>query len=358
MPIVAMIGLTHPHSRMYLDTLDMVDEVEAVVLADEDADAAREAAGRWPKAVAAHGDPHAALAHPGVTHALIAVPNDRAVPLIIGAIERGLGVFTEKPGARTAAEFRPVLDALARRPAPFAVAYLNRWQPALRQMRDLFQDGAIGELRSVELRMVTTQPRLRDPRHWLFNGEIAGGGILTWLACHWLDWVRFATGQEYARVSAELATLSDEPITVEDTAAVAFRLAGGAVGSLHAGYLLSTGTPGYEGTNSDWAIHLRGSHGTLAYRRGLQDEPLILESSAAGWRHASPRAYSLTTPRERGYGGLAGNDFFRAFLAAGPGDPTPHPLGRVPGPTDALCVLELLDAIHQSARDGRAVTLG
>ena len=352
MPTIAMLGLTHPHSRMYLDTLDVVDEVAAIVLCDEDEGVAREVAGRTRKAVATYGDPDQALSHPGVTHALIAVPNDRAVPLIVAAIERGLGVFTEKPGARSAAEFQPVLAALERRPVPFTMAYLNRWQPTLRQMRELFQQGAIGELRAVELRMVTTQVRLRDPGHWLFNGEIAGGGILTWLACHWLDWVRYASGQEYARVSAELATLSGEAISVEDTAAVTFRLAGGAVGSLHAGYLLSAGKPGYEGTSSDWAIHLRGSHGSLGYHRGTQgDEPLILESSAPGWRNASPRAYHLTTPRERGYGGLAGNDFFRAFLAAGLHDPTPVTA------LDALRILELLDAIHEASREGRTVEL-
>jgi predicted dehydrogenase len=354
MPTVALLGLTHPHSRMYLDTLDVVDEVSAIALCDEDEAATREVAGRTRKAVATYDDPTRALAHPGVTHALIALPNDRAVPAIVAAIERGLGVFTEKPGARTAVEFRPVLAALERRPVPFAAAYLNRWQPTLRQLRDLYHQGAIGELRSVELRMVTTQVRLRDPRHWLFRRDIAGGGILTWLACHWLDWIRFATGQEYARVSAELAILSGEAISVEDTAAVAFRLTGGAVGSLHAGYLLSTGTPGYEGTNSDWAIHLRGSHGTLAYRRGTQgDEPLILETSAPGWHQASPRAYHLTVTRERGYGGLAGNDFFHAFLAAGPHNPA----SELPGAHDALRVLELLDAIHEAAREGRTITL-
>ena len=354
MAIVAMIGLTHPHSRMYLDTLDMVDEVAELVLCDEDADAAREIAGRTPKSVATYSDPDRALAHPGVTHALIALPNDRAVPQIVAAIELGLGVFTEKPGARTAAEFQPVLAALDRQPVPFAAAYLNRWQPSLRQMRDLFQQGAIGDLHSVELRMVTTPVRLRDPNHWLFKGEIAGGGILTWLACHWLDWVRFATGQDYTRVSAELATLSPEPITVEDTAAVTFRLANGAVGSLHAGYLLSTGNVGYEGTNYDWAIHLRGSHGTLAYRRNAQgDDPVFMETSAPGWRHASPRAYHLTMPRERGYGGAAGNDFFRTFLAAGPGDAA----SDLPGATDALRVLEVLDAIHDASREGRTVEL-
>ena len=30
---VALVGVTHPHARMYLDTLDALDEVVGVVLA-------------------------------------------------------------------------------------------------------------------------------------------------------------------------------------------------------------------------------------------------------------------------------------------------------------------------------------
>ena len=43
---VAMIGLTHPHSRMYLETLDVTDDVGAIVLCDADLGAARD----WPRA--------------------------------------------------------------------------------------------------------------------------------------------------------------------------------------------------------------------------------------------------------------------------------------------------------------------
>lgn len=346
---VAMIGLTHPHSRMYLETLDVVDEVGAIVLCDPDEGAASAFAARYPKTVATVADLDAALARPGLTHALVALPNDRTPAALERLIGAGLGVFTEKPGARSAEEFLPVLAALERRRAPLAVAYTNRWEPTLRQMRDLYLGGAIGTLRSVELRMVTTQVRLRDPERWLFKREAAGGGVLTWLGCHWLDFVRYVTGEEFARVGAELAALSEEAITVEDTAAVTFRLAGGAVGSLHSGYLLATGAPGYEGTNSDWTVILRGSQGAVGYHRGAQDEPLWLESDAPGWRNASPRLYHLTPPPARGYGGMAGCDFFRTFLAAGPGDPVPA------GPTDALRVLEVLDAIYEAGRTGRAV---
>ncbi|MGN6675087.1 MAG: Gfo/Idh/MocA family protein [Thermomicrobiales bacterium] len=343
---VALVGVTHPHARMYLDTLDALDEVAGVVLCDADTQAASEVATRVPKVVGVYGELAEALADPAVTHVLVALPNDQTPAALVRAIEAGKSVFAEKPCARSAAEFAPVRAALARQPVPFGVAYLNRAHPAMRQIRELYQAGALGRLTAVELRMVTTQVRLRNPNHWLFKRAVAGGGILTWLGCHWLDLVRYLTGDEYASVSAQLATLGDDGIDVEDTAAVTFRLAGGAVGSLYAGYLLPSGPAGYEGTSYDQAVILRGTAGTVTFQR---DRPLLLESIAPGWGDASPRAYDFTLPAARGYGGRHGLAFFQRFFSATPDEAT------LPGAVDALRVLEVLDAIYEAGRTGRTV---
>ena len=148
------------------------------------------------------------------------------------------------------------------------------------------------------------------------------------------------------RVQAELATTSGEAIDVEDTAAVAFRTAGGAVGSLHAGYLLAVGNPGYRAAGHDIAMILRGTLGAIYYTGGRQEAPLLLESVAPGWRTASRRTYQFTPTPSPGYGGLAGLDFFRAFLAAQPGDATPADA------VDALRMLEVLDAIYAAGAAG------
>ena len=205
---VAMIGLTHPHTSMYLETLDELGEVGGVPLCDPDAATAQETVASFRKAAGVYPNLESLLARADFTHARVAVPNDRSAALLTRLIDAGKHVFTEKPAARTAAEFQPVLAALARRPVAFAIAYLNRWLPAMRQLRELYQGGALGRLTSVELRMVTTQPRFRDPGHWLFRREVAGGGILMWLGCHWLDLLRYVTGEEITQVSAQLATTS------------------------------------------------------------------------------------------------------------------------------------------------------
>jgi predicted dehydrogenase len=344
---VALVGLTHPHAEMYLETLEALDEVAGIVVVDED-EAARL---RVPSAKvrARCVDLADALEQPEVTHVLVALPNDRTPATLVQAIEAGKGVFTEKPGARSATEFESVLAALARRPVPFTVAYLNRWSAPIRQVRDLFRAGAIGRLTSVELRMVTTQVAMRNPGSWLFQREVVGGGVLAWLGCHWLDALRYVTGDEIVRVQAELATVGGEAVDVEDAAAVSFRTAGGAVGTLHAGYLLAVGNPGYRNAGHDIAMTLRGTLGAITYTGGRNEGPLLLESVAPEWASASRRSFQFTPTPSPGYGGRSGLDFFRAFLNAVPGEPTPADA------TDALRLLEVLDATYAAAESGQAV---
>ena len=337
---VAMVGLTHPHAGMWLETLDALDEVGGVVLCDPNATARTEAAARWGKTVTAVPDLAAALAHPGVTHALVAVPTDENPATLVQIIDAGRHVLTEKPGARSAAEFAPVQAALARRPVAFAVAYLNRLHPAILRIRDLFRAGAIGRLMTVEVRVVTTQPRFRDPTHWLFRHESAGGGIVSWLGCHWLDAVRSVTGAEFTEATAQIGTLSGTAIDVEDAAAVAFRLSNGAVGSLHAGYLLASGAEGYRGTRYDIALTLRGTGGLLAFRRDDAGETATFESVVPGWETGGTVPLPFVVPPAPGYGGSYGQAFVQAWLAASAG------AGASPADdTDALRLLQLLDSL-------------
>lgn len=348
---VALIGLTHPHSAMYLQTLAVLDEVGEILLVDRDAALARRVAADLPKVTKTYGDVDRLLEDDVLTHALVTVPTDQSVSILTRLIESDKHVFTEKPTARSAAEFAPLLTALARHPVTFAVAYMGRRRPVTRQMHFLYQDGAIGRLLSAELRMITTQVRFRDPGHWLFDREIAGGGIVSWLGCHLLDMLRYVTGEEITRVAAQLAATNGEAITVEDTAAVSFRLAGGGVGSLHAGYLLSSGAPGYEGTSYDRKMILRGTEGTLTYQpSGQGEDSLVLESTAPGWQTTAPQRFVFSSPTRPGYGGQTGLDSFREFLSPGADD-------VLAGPVDALRVLETLDAIAEADRTERTVTI-
>jgi predicted dehydrogenase len=349
--LIGMIGLTHPHAAAYLRTLDALDAVEGIVPWDPDAEAGDRAMQGCRKAKGLCADLQSMLARSDVPIVLVALPTNQVPDAVTQAARAGKHIICEKPCARSANEFRPVLAALEEHRARFTACYLWRANPAIQYMRSLVLAGALGRLTSVELRMVTTQVRLRDPGHWLFQREVAGGGILSWLGCHWLDVLRYLTAQEMISVSAMIGTLSGEAIDVEDVASVSFRLSGGAVGSLYAGYLLSAGQAGYEGAGYDQSIILRGTHGTLRHVKDGDEQVVTLESGAAAWQTAPHQTYRFRLPSLSAYGGAHGlafvDDFIRLALT-GEGQP-------LVTTQDALRVLEMLDAIYRSAKDGRMV---
>ena len=88
--------------------------------------------------------------------------------------------------------------------------------------------------------MITSTVQQRNPDHWLFDRAQGGrGAILHWLAIHTVDLIRYISGLEYQGVSAHKATLSGTGIDVEDVLAASFCMDNGALGSLHAGYVLA-----------------------------------------------------------------------------------------------------------------------
>jgi len=350
---VGVIGLTHPHSSAHLRTFQYLDEVEAIAVCDASAEARERVRSEVPKVDAAYAAIDDLLARDDIPVVAVVLPNDVTPGVAARCAEAGKHVLCETPCARSAAEVLPVTDALQRQSRLFCVYYVWRANPAILEMRRLVQAGAVGRLTSVELRMVTTQVGLRDPSHWLFRRDVAGGGILSWLGCHWLDLLRFLTGREVVRVAAMVDTISGEGIDVEDVASVAMQLEGGAVASRYAGYLLPSGRPGYENPGYDMGLILRGTEGTISHPGYGSEQALTVESVAAEWQTAPLRMTRFSLPEVPAYGGAHGAAFVRRFLrAAVAGE------GTSPAPAaDAMGVLRLLDAIYLSAAEERTVRL-
>jgi predicted dehydrogenase len=346
--VVGMVGLTHPHTAMHLRTLGALARVDGVVLCDPDSAARERVAAEFPKTAGVVGDLDALLARPDVPVVLIAVPNDRAPAVIARAAEAGKHVLAEKPCARSAAELRPAVDATARRGTKFGVFYTWRANPAMRKLRALIQQGAIGRLISAELRMVTTQVAVRDPSHWLFKRDVAGGGIASWLGGHWLDLLRYVSGEEVDQVVALTGIVGGPAIDVEDLVSASLRLSDGGIASFYAGYLLAHGKAGYEGADYDRAFLVRGTTGNIAYAEEENDLILALER-AAPTADAGREIFRFSPPPSPAYGGAPGLAFVEEFL-----DAALTGVGDGPAPIEAAQrVLEILDAIYESAATGR-----
>ena len=207
----------------------------------------------------------------------------------------GVHVLSEKPIGRTAAEVEKVVTAAEAAGLKLGVSYGNRFLPNMRLARQLVQEGVIGRLTSCEGRMVTSQPKFRQSAPWLFDKARAGGGILSWLGCHYIDLMRYVSGEEVAAVSAMTDTLGDMEITVEDVATVNFRFGNGALGSLRAGYELALSGGGYSGGSYDAYLGFRGTCGRIVWN--FEERPLSLhvDSATEEWRASPRRTFSFET---------------------------------------------------------------
>ncbi|MBL9219707.1 MAG: Gfo/Idh/MocA family oxidoreductase [Opitutaceae bacterium] len=339
----ALLGLRHPHSGALLAAMENLREIRRVYLWDADPRAAAKSAAlpRSRKAAPITADLDGTLAD--CDFAIVAVRHHESAALARQVLASGKHLLAEKPVGLTAAEILPLQRAAARAGLVASVLYPRRAHPCAVAMRR--HAAAAGPLMSLEARFLATQVRFRDPRSWLFRRREAGGGILLWLGCHYLDLLQHVSGDEITGVGARLATRSGERIGVEDTAAFTLEFRSGAIGTFHACYALAHSGGGYlNASGYDAYLALNGRAGRIVWP-GVAPR-LHLELPAL-------RRTQNFRPRETtSYAGAAGEIFIRQFLAAvrGRGEP-PATLA------DAVRTARIIEAAETSARAGRFVRL-
>ena len=106
----------------------------------------------------------------------VCVPNFLHAPLAIAALQAGKHVLVEKAFARNAAEAQEIVDA-ARAAGVFLMeAMWTRFLPHVAALRSVLERGEIGEV--VHLAADHGQWFPFDPKHRLFNPDLAGGALL------------------------------------------------------------------------------------------------------------------------------------------------------------------------------------
>lgn len=350
----ALLGVEHPHSLAHLRTLQILPEIERIYLWDENGDAlARVQQTQGDKIAGASTNLDEILAHDDLFFVVAALRNDLGPDLCLRTLAAGKHILAEKPIGRTAADVRQVVDAAEQAGLKLGVCYQNRRNPVVRQMRSIVRAALLGELMTVEVRMLTTAVRFRNPQHWLFDNAKSGGGVLSWLGCHYLDMMRYVTGQEIVTVSAEVATRSGESIDVEDVATLSLRFASGAIGSLHVGYVLALSGGGYHNkTGYDVYAGFNGRSGRMYWRSNGAPTSLFVESVHDDWREAPTREFTYTLGESAAYGGTAGEEFMRDFIRSAQGQ-TP----LLADGADALQVARIVEAAYVSSEGGRRVEI-
>lgn len=337
MPVTgALVGTKGPHSSGWLETLRLCPAIERLLVCDPDTEV-----DPVPGVDAQLGTLDELLAE-GIDVAILSLRNDQYPEAARQVLERGIPAIVEKPVGRTAGDIATLNTIAANAKTLWATGFMNRMSPLALDLKSLVGSGVLGRIVSVEGRMITSSVQQRNPDSWLFSKQQAGGGILHWLAIHTIDMVRYLTDLEYASVGAHVATLSDTGIDVEDMAAVSFTMDNGAVGSLHAGYVL-------RDRYGDIGITLRGTIGEATWiQYGPDDgnQELRVRSQAPGWEGAEAKTIQVTPAKGvGGYGGQVGIKFVSDFVEAGV-----LKTGRfITDGRDALKAMQFVEAAYEAS---------
>jgi predicted dehydrogenase len=113
------------------------------------------------------------------------------------AATAGKPVYVEKPMARNYEECQEMVKACEKAGVPLYVAYYRRAQPRFLKIKELLENGAIGEVRFVsatQYRKDSEAGKEPEQLSWRVQPELAGGGLFFDLASHTLDIFDFLLG--------------------------------------------------------------------------------------------------------------------------------------------------------------------
>lgn len=260
---VAVIG-TGFGATVHIPALTYVEDTEIVAVCSRHEERAAAVAAR-------HGIPTGSsdwrdvITDPGVDAVIVATPPYLHHQMVITAIEAGKHVLCEKPMARNLAETRDMAKLAATANVVAMVNHEFRYLPIRRRVKELIDEGYIGEPHA--LSMIVFRSTLADPDErsfgWMMEMDKAGG-MLRASGSHYIDTLRWWLGDVHA-VAGTTATMvthrrlpdsaTKARVDADDNFAFMLRFANGAIGSVH----FSATAP----TDAGESITISGSEGML-----------------------------------------------------------------------------------------------
>jgi predicted dehydrogenase len=137
--------------------------------------------------------------NPEVNAVYIATPPDSHEEYTQKVAKAGKPVYVEKPMARNYRECTSMIETCRKAGVPLFVAYYRRMLPNFLKIKELVDQGTIGDIRLVDVKLYKTPApdivgasNAKD--NWRIFPEIAGGGYFYDLASHQLDFLDYLFG--------------------------------------------------------------------------------------------------------------------------------------------------------------------
>ncbi|MFB5269878.1 Gfo/Idh/MocA family protein [Paenibacillus enshidis] len=351
---IAIVGCGGIANGKHMPSLSKQANAEMIAFCDIIKERAEEAAAQYGAEGAKVYDDYKEMLKDGgfdVVH--VCTPNDSHSEITVAALEADNHVMCEKPMAKTAAQAREMLEAAKRTGKKLSIAYQNRYRDDSLYLKEMVENGDLGEIyygKAIALR------RRAVPTWGVFlDEEKQGGGPLIDIGTHALDltlWLmdnykpKSVMGSTFHKLGQRqnaanaFGPWDPEQFKVEDSAFGFITMENGATIVLESSWALNVSEFG------EAKSLLCGTEGGADMKDGLRING-----------EKNSRLYE--TMIDLGAGGVAfysgeketdADREARLWLEAVQNDTEP-----LVKPEQALVVTEILEAIYESARTGKAV---
>jgi predicted dehydrogenase len=272
--------------------------------------------------------------NPEVQVIYIVLPNSMHAEYTIRGAQAGKHILCEKPMANSAAECQAMIDACKKAQKKLMIAYRIQYEPYNRLVRDMVRGNKFGKTKYIQAQNSQSSA---NPDHWRHKKALAGGGALPDIGLYCLNTARFLLGTEPTEVFAYSHSTASNPLfkEVEEMMAWQMRFPDGIVVDNITHY--NTHDSRFYRVNSErgW-VHLDNAY---AYK-GQQLQTSHTEGAAKMQNQITIGAKNQFATEM---------DHFSECLLE---NKAPHTPGE-----EGLQDQRIMEAIYQSAREGRPVKL-
>jgi predicted dehydrogenase len=180
---------------------------------------------------------------------VLATPHSLHAEQVVAAAAAGKHVFVEKPLGLDRQSSQQAAAACAEHDVTLAVGYNWRFQPALREIKRMLEDGRLGKLLHIEGNFCGPSAYRFAREHWRQDRAEAPAGGMTGRGVHVVDAMLYLAGK-IESVHAQSYRLVQE-FGMDDTTSMLFRFESGATGYLGTGIA----------TAETWRMQVFGSRG-------------------------------------------------------------------------------------------------
>ena len=273
----------------------------------------------------------------------IFLPHCECADAAVYCAERGIHVVVEKPVAHTSADAARIAAACAKNNVLFSTPYLWRYHPVTRKMKEVIEQGYLGQIVGCEGRCAAggLHRYIEGHSEWMLDPKKSGGGPMYNLGVHWIDLYRWLLDSEITSVVGKNVRVN-QAYEIEDNSFAIATFANGATLALDISYTVPHSYP----YGRDLYLGIRGTLGCINFAPSFEGtrQTMMICSNHPKFGGAPRQIIEFELDAIPGYCGSLGLEYVTEIAEQIlRGDLTTFVDGD-----DAVKVLEVVEAIYRA----------